>query len=481
MNVINQANQLFQQGSLQKAEVLYRQLLKENPQNINSLFGLGKIALALDSYQSAYDIFKKCTQLCSKEPRVWLSFAQACQKLTRFDETERALNSAYILNKNYRPSLLSTAIYYCESGDFNKAKERLLALLTIKPEDVQAFCLLVRIGDFNLSDKLAQQMLDRLSPLDTQVTLYERVNLHYAFFSLHHQNKLYKQAFEHLQKANDHQYSSLDFSVEDMQPFFNNLLSCFNEKSLSNPQKFTNTTALTPIFIVGQPRSGTTLLEQMLIGHQQINSAGELPFLAGDIANAIRELTGESFPQGCRLLSNEQRKKLGDHYLKSMQTIAPQASYIIDKMPANFQSIGLIKQLMPEAKIIHIKREVVDVSWSIFQNNFEAQEPYFCSLKDIMKYNDCYQRVMKHWYTIIPEFIHTIDYSKLVSEPQQEITNALAFCGLEYQEECINFSVNKRHISTLSDIQLRNGIKKNQTRAYLPYQEYLKPEWDDLI
>jgi tetratricopeptide (TPR) repeat protein len=474
MTLILQANQMYQQGNFKKAEALYRQLLHVNPQDINALWGLGKVALAFDGYQVAYEVFQKCIKLYTQEPALWLSLAQACQKLTRFDEAEQALINAYQLNSKHLPSLLALAIFYCEAGETDKAESHLVDILAIKSTHVQAFCLLVRLNRLTIASEPSQVMLRKLSALKAPLPLREKIALHYAFFTLYHQIKDYVQAFNHLKKANDLQSSAINFSVNDMKPFFSSLMTTFDQPTMSGVHSPINTESLVPIFIVGQPRSGSTLLEQMLIGHQDISSGGELPFLAGDIAQGIWQITGKHFPEGVGLLSQDHCKKLGEHYLKSVQSIAPKAKYIIDKMPANYQSIGLIKMLLPQAKIIHIKRNVMDVSWSIYQNNFEAPEPYFCSLTEISQYNDCYQGVMAHWYGLIPDFIHTIEYSNLVVNPETEITKVLAFCGLAYQSECLAFSNKKRHISTLSDIQLRSGIKQNQTEAWRPYQGYLK-------
>jgi len=474
MTLILQANQEYQQGNFKQAEALYRQLLHVNPQDINALWGLGKVALTLDGYQVAYEVFKKCSSLYTQEPALLLSLAQACQKLTRFDEAEQALTKAYQLDKKHLPSLLALAIFYCEAGEVDKAESHLADILAINSAHVQAFCLLTRINRLTLASEQSQLMLKKLTSLKEPLSLHEKIALHYAFFNQYHLIKDYVQAFEHLQEANDLQSSAINFRVNDMKPFFSSLMTTFDEPIMSRVHSSINTESLVPIFIVGQPRSGSTLLEQMLMGHQDISSGGELPFLAGDIAKGIWQLTGKHFPEGVSLLSQAHCKKLGEHYLKSMQCIAPKAKYIIDKMPANYQSIGLIKMLLPQAKIIHIKRNVMDVSWSIYQNNFEAPEPYFCSLTEIYQYNACYQRVMEHWYTLIPDFIHTTEYSNLVVNPETELTKVLAFCGLEYQSECLTFSNKKRHISTLSDIQLRSGIKQNQTEAWRPYQAYLK-------
>ena len=149
-------------------------------------------------------------------------------------------------------------------------------------------------------------------------------------------------------------------------------------------------------------------------------------------------------------------------------------------MPANYQSIGLIKLILPQAKIIHITRDPIDVSWSIFNNHFESLEPNFCSLTEIGQYHHLYQKIMDNWQAVLPTFIHQISYEKLVETPEVEITKVLAFCKLEFQSNCLSMAGPKRYIRTLSDIQLREGIQKNNEKKWLPYNKHLQPLFDAL-
>jgi len=163
-----------------------------------------------------------------------------------------------------------------------------------------------------------------------------------------------------------------------------------------------------------------------------------------------------------------------------MQTLAPNAKFIIDKMPANYQSIGLIKQILPQAKIIHIRRDVKDVSWSIFTNHFAANEPYFCSLDEIAQYHTIYQQVMSHWQNVLPDFVHHVNYEDLVKNPSTVLTDILAFCGLDFKSACLDFSDKERYISTLSDVQLRTGLQANRTKAWQVYEKYLPDCFNEL-
>jgi tetratricopeptide (TPR) repeat protein len=422
----------------------------------------------------------RCISLNASYPQIYLSLAQACARLTRYEKAEQALLAAYQLNQAFIPSLISLAVHYCESGRYEISERYLNEVLNVDPDNIQAFSLAIRMKKISRSNTAPYiaRMLEKLNGNDKLSTI-EASNLLYSFGELHHQESEYAQAFEYFDKANKLQRADINFSAADMKGYFSSLHHVFSPDLLTSLEQINESTEgkkqLTPIFIIGQPRSGSTLLEQILIGHSDISSGGELPFLAGAIAKGLYQLTGKHFPEAVRSLNDSQKKVLGDHYLKNLQNLSPESDYIIDKMPANYQSIGLIKMLMPQAKIIHITRDPIDVSWSIFRNNFASPEPYFCSLPEIIDYQHCYEKVMAHWNEYIPDFIHTISYEALVKAPDTEIKKVLSFCSLSFQPECLAFAQQKRMITTLSDIQLREGINADRVKNWLPYAKFLKP------
>lgn len=485
---IELAEQYFQQGNFVKAGQVYQQMLMNDKHDISALWGLGNVAIATNSYQRAYDIFQRCISLNAQSPQLYLSSAQACIHLTLFKQAEQLLIKAYQLNPKLTSTLFKLATFYCESGNYEECCKYIEEWRIIEPDSISAFGLLVRLNKLSLGDDqnidYITRMQLKLNDSFEQITKQQQITLNYSFAELNHKAKQYNKAFSYFERANNLQRASIDFSVNDMKSYFKSLINVFDQslfetyQTLKNEEKIQH--SLTPIFIVGQPRTGSTLLEQMLLGHEKISSGGELAFLAGDIAQGIYQLTGKEFPEACSLLNSTQCDQLAAHYLKNLQTLDPSANYIIDKMPANFQSIGLIKMLMPHAKVIHITRDPIDVSWSIFRNNFESLEPYFCSLPEIAQYHQLYQSVMAHWEEVIPDFFHTVSYDNLVSNPEKEIKNILSFCQLDFQDNCLGFSQETRHIRTLSDVQLREGIVNNRTNSWLPYKAFLKPLFDAL-
>ncbi|XPF96258.1 tetratricopeptide repeat-containing sulfotransferase family protein [Colwellia sp. RE-S-Sl-9] len=484
---IERAEHYLKIQDFSSAEQMYKRLLKENINNIEAMWGLGKVALAQNSYQRAYDLFVRCLHINAKIPDVYLSLAQACSALTRFDKTEQALLSAYQLSSHSIKVLYALSVYYCESGNLDKSEQFLNQILTIDQENIPAFSLLVRIkkiGAGSPFNPLITQYENLLREGDLLV--HDKVLLNYSFGDLFHLSKKYTQAFYHYKEANRLQKQLINFSVSDMKPSIDLLLKAFTSsviQSFSNISPastvLTSHINITPIFIVGQPRSGSTLLEQMLIGHNDIVSAGEIPHIGDDLVNAITQVTSEGFPLGCQSLTKEQCLSLALHYLTKLKEISGgDHKFVIDKMPANYQFIGLIKLLLPQAKIIHIKRDPRDVSWSIFKNNFGALEPNFCSQTEIGQYHQLYQKVMLHWKSVLPKEVYDIEYEDLVNSPENEITQVLAYCGLAFEKDCLNFSSKKRVIKTLSDTQLRKGIQKRSIPDWTPYEHELKAMFD---
>lgn len=480
---LERANQFLQLKDYYSAEQEYKNLLRVNTSHIEAIWGLGRVALAKNDYKRAYDLFVRCLHLNANVCKVYLSLAEACSALTQFDKTEAALLSAYKIQPNSSHVLYALSVYYCEKGYFDKSEAYANTLLNIDKYKIKAFSILVRMKKLTIdlnSSEFFKPYFELLKSNNVSTT--DKVLLNYSFADLYHHHKEYSLAFTFYEAANRLQRGLIEFSVEAMLPSIELLIGCFD---ISFVQKFssispsainlTSQINITPIFIVGQPRSGSTLLEQMLIGHNEIVSAGELPHIGDDVVQGVMQMTKDEFPLGCKSLNQEQCLTLALHYLNNLKDISGgQHRYVIDKMPANFQFIGLIKLILPHAKIIHIERDPKDVSWSIYRNGFDALEPHFCSQSEIAQYHHIYKNVMSHWGEVLPHDICNIQYEELVDEPEKELTKVLSFCCLDFDKACLNFSDKNRMIKTLSDTQLRHGIQKREVADWLPYKDELK-------
>jgi len=237
-----------------------------------------------------------------------------------------------------------------------------------------------------------------------------------------------------------------------------------------------------PIFIVGMPRSGTTLVEQVLASHPRVAAAGE----RGDFASAIKRLPGadgtlDSFLEHLDELRPEHCRDLGAAYLAAIRPTALTAERITDKMPANFRLVGIIRAALPNARIIHMRRDPVDTCLSCFSQLFDGQQSFAYDLGELGRYWRAYDRLMAHWRDILPEGVMLeVQYEDLVREFEPEARRIVAYCGLEWHPACLTFYQTERPVTTASWVQVRQPIYRSSVGRWRPDDAVLRPLLDAL-
>jgi hypothetical protein len=228
------------------------------------------------------------------------------------------------------------------------------------------------------------------------------------------------------------------------------------------------------------PRSGTTLTEQIIASHPDVHGAGELPDLMA-IAQRDAAGTGAVFPNNILALDQPRLGTWAAEYVAGLQRRAPDARHITDKMPANFMAIGLIHVMLPNAKIIHVSRNPVDTCLSCFMQLFSSGQQQSYELSELGKYYVDYARLMEHWRNVLPAgaFLD-VQYEDIVAEQETQARRMIAFCGLDWDDACIDFHKNERSIRTASKSQVRQPIYKSSVERWRPYEKFLGPLLDAL-
>ncbi|MFT5483407.1 MAG: tetratricopeptide (TPR) repeat protein [Halieaceae bacterium] len=480
MTPLQQAATFLQQGKLKEAETIYQDLLRENPSHGMALWGLGRIAVIVQQYDAAIKTLASAVQALPGNHLVVLELATVLERTGRHEEAGRA----YLVAQQYAPEDKQVrylhALYQVSLGDVETAIATLRELLELDPQMIPAWFVLSGLKTFTPDDPDVAALGVLL--LQQDLSDEQKLQLRYALGKALHDCGEYSSAFAHFEEANRLDQQRADFEVDEMEGFFGQVREIFNAELLAQPEDTesgdTDPWEATPIFIVGQPRSGSTLLEQMLTSHAEIATAGEVSFLGDTIAHGLKHFTGAGFPQGCAALSAEQRADLGRTYLKQLQRAAPNSRYVIDKLPANYQSIGMIRLMLPQALIVHLRRDPMDVCFSIYRHYFQANEPFFSTQQAIGLYHGFYESMMAHWSQVLPDFVHTQHYEDLVEDPETVLRQVLVFCGLEWQASCLNYTEGQRHINTLSQTQVRAPLNRNTGGAWRHYGENLRPLLD---
>ncbi|MCH2546833.1 MAG: sulfotransferase [Alphaproteobacteria bacterium] len=232
-----------------------------------------------------------------------------------------------------------------------------------------------------------------------------------------------------------------------------------------------------PIFIVGMPRSGTSLIEQILASHPQIYGAGELNDIQIIVQRTWPQLTGASYPKNAEKIQPEQLEQLEAEYLNRMKAYAfPPSQRITDKMPGNFRYLGVIYQLFPQAKIVHCVRNPLDNCVSIYQHYFADRHRYANDLNDLADYYKIYQELMAHWHSVLPEnVILDVSYEDLVSNQRFHTRRLLDFCNISWDDACLAFHKTQRQVTTASAVQVRQPLYASSVNRWRNEAEYVQP------
>ena len=288
----------------------------------------------------------------------------------------------------------------------------------------------------------------------------------------------YDKAFECVHQANQLQRKAIMYSSDEQRKIFERHMQALNQEFVEHC-KTCRITEDTPIFILGMPRSGTSLVEQILASHPSVHGAGEVEY-SRLFAEEAKQLTGRPFPQNIDTIAPQKLRDLGLAYIENLKTNAGSAQRVTDKLPHNFLRVGLFAALMPNAKIIHCYRDPLDNCLSIYQHRFSVSHGYACDLKELGEYYKLYKEMMSFWQEQFPGHIYHISYESLVENTESEVRDLLEYCGLAFHDDCLAFHKTTRAVSTPSAAQVRQPMYKDSLGRARNYEQYLQPLIDAL-
>jgi len=300
------------------------------------------------------------------------------------------------------------------------------------------------------------------------------MNMDYVLSMFYEQRKIPDKAFYYLKQGNEINRSGYQYQHQSTEQHFQVLRDIFDfslkdlfEKTQSNEECLKDAS---PIFILGMPRSGTTLVEQILSSHSLVSAEGEISDLKQSFEKRSEILSGnmkgQQLVDACINVAND--------YLSSVR-LRQKATYFTDKMPYNFMLVGLIALALPKAKIIHCVRDPLETCFSIYKQNFSGTHSYTNELTELGQYYKAYEVLMAHWQSLFGEQIYQVSYENMVQNSEQEIRNLLSYCDLDAEKACFEFHKNKRSVRTASVAQVRQPIYRDAMKASAPYTKQLAP------
>jgi len=347
-----------------------------------------------------------------------------------------------------------------------------------KPDDIAARIHLVQNDKVSADDEHFAALRAEEKKM-AEFSDKRRLSLHFALGKCYDDTKDYDQAFPHYLAGCRIKRARLGYDPAAAARQFVELQKIFSKDFIDRLRGSGDPSAM-PIFVLGMPRSGTTLTEQILASHPDVFGAGELPDLLR-IAHRKTHPDTTSFPDNLRYLDSATLNAWGAEYVAAVQARAPQAKHITDKMPANFFAVPLIHLMLPNAKIIHVNRNPVDTCVSCFTRLFHRKQEHTYDLAELGRYYADYARLMNHWRTVLPAgAFYDVQYEDIVADQESEARKLLEYCGLEWNDACLDFHQTQRQIRTASVVQVRQPIYTTSVERWRKYEKFLGPLLEEL-
>jgi len=503
----NLAGVLQQLGQSLEAERLYREALALKPDYLGGYINLGMLYAALGDYPRALAEFDAALRLDRGSFAAWFNRAGSLQQLARRTESLEAYRQAASAAKHDRDLQLTVASALREAGEVEEAvrcHERALALapdyapaesslgsllgiqgdlaaaethyrraLALKPDYAGAYYNLADVKRLTPEDPAwapLMRLADRIDALPPD----EAIALHFALSRVWDGQKDYPKAFAHLQAGNRLKRSTINYDEPRQARFFAEFAQVFGAEFIA--ARRLDTPDPRPVFIVGMPRSGTTLVEQILASHRQVHGAGEVHALRNVLREELPPDPGDyALPQGLAGLDKENFRRAAARYSRYLDGLAPEAARITNKLPGNMVFVGLVSLLYPQAKIIHCTRDPLDTCFSCYSKLFTTGHPFSYEQGELGRFYKMYERLMQHWRGALPGRMLELRYEELVEDLEGQVRRLVTHLELPWDEACLRFHESSRAVRTASLAQVRRPIYKDSVGRWKHYEKELAP------
>lgn len=461
------------EARLDAAETDFRAAIARNPQDMRSFLVLSQVLLDKNHPDLALAEAEKAVDLSPDNP---LSLHQKGLCLANLHDASAAqtcYTAALAVDPGFAPSLLGRGYLHLELGETDAARQDFKAARDAGKDRMSALIALSRIDRVTEPQSEVLRELTQIADADAMAPL-KRVSLHFALGDIHDGLGATDDAFHHYSLGAAQKRALIDYDAAAQEARIDTIIDTFDATFIERLREFADPSAR-PIFVLGMPRSGTTLTESILAAHARVHGAGELHDLQKlfDI-DAICAQPG--FPRNLANLSADNIKRRVATYLRRLDQLAPSAPRVTDKMPANFLALGLIHALLPNAKIVHVTRDPMDTCLSCFTRLFERSQLHSYDLDELGRYYLGHRRLMDHWTRVLPDAaFRTQSYEALVAEPEQQARDLVAYCGLDWDPACLDFHATRRRVRTASIVQVRQPIYSGSVGKWRRYRAHLGP------
>jgi len=503
---LEEATRLFIKGQFRESEKLAQELVRDHPHDVNAALLLARLAMMANCYDDARVILEKITEMQPRFIAAWHDLGTVLKELHQYQEAVSVLEQALSLDADNALTHYYLGAALAMAARPDQAISAYQQAVTLDPELPGAHIglghVLKTVGDQeagiaayrraielrpNFGEtyySLANLKTFRFTPADI-TTMGERLanealpvecRVHFAFSlgKAFEDLKEYDRAFEHYALANQLHRETIAYDPVQTGIAHERMRQIFSQDFFRSRPGDGGCRDADPIFIVGLPRSGSTLLEQILASHSQVDGTSELPDISMIAQGLTQPRSGQVFPQCMVDLPEEKIRALGEQYLAQTRRHRQGAPFFTDKMPNNFAYVGFIKTILPNAKIIDARRHPMDSCFGCFKQHFAKGQTFTYDLFELGEFYLEYCELMTHWDAVLPGQVLRIQYEEVVQDLESQVRRLLDFCGLPFESSCVQFHETKRSVRTASSEQVRQPIYSGSVQTWKRFESHLE-------
>lgn len=462
---------------LDDAEFILESATEFEPQHLGAKFDLATVRLKRQKFADAEKVAKFLVEQQPENPDFQMVYGSALLGVGEIDKAIGVYQNLIKANQQLKNAYLLLGHAQKTAGAIEQSIEAYQKLYEIAPDYGDAFWSLANTKTYKFSDREVAHMQDFIAKSTTSAE--DKVHMNFALGKAMEDRQNYSEAFQHYQQGNALNRQLLKYAIPDIERRANRQKEVCTRELFEAREK-AGCRSSEPIFILGLPRAGSTLLEQILASHSEVDGTLELP----NIMSLSRRLRGRAAPKAgeeprypaiLKELELGYFKKFGEQYIEDTQVFRQGAPRFIDKMPNNFLHIGLIKLILPNAKVIDARRHPMACCFSGFKQLFAEGQEFTYGLAEIGTYYRAYVNLMDYWDSVLPGFVLRVQHEDVVNDLESQVRRILDFCELDFEPACLEFHKTERNIRTPSSEQVRQPIYKTGLEQWRNFEAHLDP------
>ncbi|MEO1042024.1 MAG: sulfotransferase [Pseudomonadota bacterium] len=504
-----EAMELNRKGDTAKAEAIYRGILRRDPENVDALRLMGVLCVRKENFNDGEAFFRRAVEVAPDYWAAWINLGSALNDQQKFDKAEAAfkralkvrpksvhvleklgansmnagqlddavnwLDQALAIDEKHFPSLLCLGHALKTIGRQDEAIDAYKRCADSKPDFGEVYWSLANLKTFRFDDDEVEDMKSQLAEV-AKIPAGEdsAISFSFALGKAYEDRKDYVQAFDYYARGNEKKRLKVQYDPIEFEKMNDRIIDVFS-KDFFEKHAGQGCSDASPILIVGLPRSGSTLLEQILASHSEVEGTAELHYLLRlATETGFNRVDGIKYPECMHELTPYQIEDLGKEYIENTLPHRTGATYFTDKLPNNFTGIGFLHTILPNAKVIDARRHPLDSCLGTFKQLFARGQVFSYDFYDLAHYYAQYVRMIDHWNDVLPGKVLTVQYEDVVENLEANVMRIAEHCGLVFEDSMLRYHETKRAVKTASSEQVRQPIYKGSVNLWRHYEEQLE-------